>query len=159
MSDATPAEKAVAADLASPRFRVGEKRGHWRKVSYEFPLLFVAVAAVEPDGKASEYFFRFELTGFPGIAPEVKIWDLETQAVLAVAKRPKGSTRVIEAFKSWGSDSVYRPWDRNGGPHNNWTTTHPELTWHPKRELAFILEDLHGLLFSNATAHGNRPAA
>lgn len=152
-------ERAVAADLASARFRAGERRGCWRKVSYEFPILIVAIAGIEPDGKDSEYFFRFELTGFPGVAPESKIWDVATNTLLPTNKRPKGSHRVIEAFKSWGSESVYRPWDRHGGPHNNWTSTHPELAWHPKRDLTFILEDLHGLLISNALAYSNRPAA
>jgi hypothetical protein len=159
MNTDNPAEKAVNADLASARFRVGEKRGHWRKITYEFPILVVGVSAVEPDGTLSEYFFRFDLSGFPGTAPEVKIWDCETGAALSPAKRPKGSHRVAEAFKTWGNDTVYRPWDREGGQHNNWATTHPELAWHSKRELTFILGDLHGLLTSNATAHGNRPAA
>lgn len=153
------AEKTVAADLASPRFRVGERRGHWRKVSYEFPILIVAIAAIEPDGKSSEYSFRFELTGFPGTAPEVKIWDLATDALLSTDKRPKGSHRVNEAFKPWGNGSIYRPWDRHGRLHNNWETAHPDLAWHPRRDLTFILEDLHGLLLSNATVFSNRQAA
>lgn len=152
-------EKAVTVDLASARFRIGERRGHWHKVSYDFPVLIVAIAAIEPDGKSSEYSFRFELTGFPGIAPECKIWDAATNALLPNDKRPKGSHRVTEAFKSWGCESVYRPWDRHGGPHNNWISTHPDLAWHPKRDLTFILEDLHGLLTSNALAYSNRQAA
>jgi hypothetical protein len=153
------AEKAVAADLASTRFRAGARRGHWRKVSYEFPVLLMAVAATEPDGAASEYFFRFELTGFPGAAPEVMLWDVAATTLLAPNKHPKGTQRVTEAFKAWGKGSIYRPWDRHGSKHNNWSTTHPELAWHPKRDLTFILEDLHGLLTSNAAAHGNRPPA
>jgi hypothetical protein len=154
-----PAEKAVEADIASARFRVGAIRGQWRKISLDFPVLIVAVQAIEPDGRSSEYFFRFELTGYPGMAPEVKIWDCNTATVLAPDKRPKGSSRVTEAFKSWGSETVYRPWDRYAGPHNNWTTSHPDLAWHSGRDLAFILEDLHGLLTSNAVAHGDWPAA
>jgi hypothetical protein len=154
------AERTVASDLASARFRVGERRGRWRKVSCEFPILIVAVAAIEQDGTDSEYFFRFELTGFPGAAPEVKIWDLAANIPLAADKRPKGSNRVIQAFKCWGDElSVYRPWDRHGRLHNNWATAHPDLAWHPKRDLTFILEDLHGLLTSNAAAHCNRTAA
>lgn len=153
-------EKAVDADLASVRFRVGESRGHWRKVSYAFPILIVAVSAVDQDGTDTEYFFRVELTGFPGMAPEVKIWDLAANTPLPENERPKGSNRVIQAFKCWGNElSVYRPWDRHGRLHNNWTSTHPDLAWHPKRDLTFILEDLHGLLTSNAAKHRNRPAA
>ena len=153
----TPAEAAIAADLASPRFRVGVVRGHWRQVSYSFPVLTMAVAAIEPDRSGSEYVFRFELTGFPGTAPEVQIWDCDANAVLAQNRRPKGSARVLEAFKVWGPGTVYRPWERQSGAHNEWAKKYPELAWHPKRDLAFVLEDIHGLLISNAGPDGTRP--
>lgn len=159
MSDYSPAEKAVAADVASARFRVGVKRGYWRQVSFDFPILIIAVAAVEPDGSSSEYFFRFELTGFPGTAPEVKIWDPKANALLAADRYPKGSNRVTEAFKRWGNETVYRPWDRHAGAHGNWATVYATLAWKPERDLIFILEDLHGLLTSNAAACSNRPIA
>jgi hypothetical protein len=149
----SPAEQAIRADLDSARFRVGVRRGQWRQVSYVFPLLVVAVASTEPDGSSREYFFRFELTGFPGAAPEVRIWDPSTNNLLAPDKRPKGSTRVAEAFKAWGGGTVYRPWDRLAGVHGNWATAYPTLAWYPKRELTFVLEDLHGLLASNSAAH------
>lgn len=156
-----PAKAAADADLASPRFRAGVLRKHWRKVSYDFPLLIVAVAAVEPDGAASEYSFRFELTGFPAVAPAVQIWDCAKSELLAVDRRPKGSQRVAEAFKNWGpnKDTIYRPWERTSGAHNNWAQSHPDLAWHAKRDLTFVLEDLHGLLTSNAAACGSRQAA
>jgi hypothetical protein len=159
MTTHSPAEEAVAADLISPRFLAGGARRHWRRVSYRFPILVMAVAAIEPDGSSSEYYFRFELTGFPGVAPEVRMWDAEANAPLAPARRPKGSLRVTEAFKSWGNDTVYRPWDRHAGAHGNWATAYPMLAWHPKRDLTFILEDLHGLLTSNLAACSNRPMA
>ena len=155
-----PAKTAADADLACARFRAGVLRKLWRKVSYDFPLLIMAVAAVEPDGSVSEYFFRFELGGFPGVAPAVQIWDCAKNELLAENRRPKGSQRVVEAFKNWGPhNSVYRPWERTSGAHNNWAQSHPDLAWHSKRDLTFILEDLHGLLTSNAAARSNRPAA
>jgi hypothetical protein len=154
-----PAKTAVDADLASARFRAGVLRKHWRKVSYAFPVLIMAVAAVEPDGAASEYFFRLELTDFPGLAPEAKIWDCATNKALAKEKRPKGSERVTKAFQVWGSDTVYRPWDRQSAGHNNFARDFPDLAWHAKRDLTFVLEDLHGLLTSNAAAHSSRLAA
>jgi hypothetical protein len=159
MSNLCPAEQAVAADLVSARFRIGMKRGYWREVSYAFPILVISVAAVEPDGNSSEYFFRFELTEFPGTAPDVRIWDSETDALLTFDKRPRGSHRVTEAFKSWGNETVYRPWDRAAGAHGNWTTSYPDLAWNARRDLAFILEDLYGLLTSNVTARSSRQAA
>lgn len=159
MSAADATKEAVAADLTAARFRAGVIRRYWRQVSYEFPVLILAVLAVEPDGSPSEYSFRFELTGFPGTAPEVKIWDCKANDVLPQDKRPKGSERVTKAFQVWGPGTVYRPWDRHSSGHNNFARDFPDLAWHPKRDLTFILEDLHGLLTSNATARGNRPAA
>lgn len=153
------AKEAVAGDLASARYRAGVTRGHWRHVSYEFPILIVAIVGVEPDGSSSEYCFRFEFTGYPGTAPEVKIWDSTASVPLPLDKRPKGSDRVTKAFQVWGPDTVYRPWDRHSGAHNNFARDHPNLAWHPKRDLTFILEDLHGLLSSNSAARCNRPSA
>jgi hypothetical protein len=150
---------AVAADLASASFLAGVARGNWRRVAYSFPILTVAVAAVEPDGSRSEYAFRFELTGFRAVAPEARIWDLAVDKLLATHRRPKGSPRVVEAFKSWGDETVYRPWDRRAGAHSNWAQRFPALRWHPERDLTFVLEDLSGLLTSNALARGDRPAA
>lgn len=156
MTPEEAAQAAVAADLASARFLVGVLRKRWRQVLYDFPILIVAVSAIEPDGAASEYCFRFELSGFRGAAPEVRIWDLDTNSNLAAELRPKGSRRLAEALKSWGSDTVYRPWERHAGAHNNWAQSYPELAWNPRRDLTFILEDLHGLLTSNSLA---RPPA
>jgi hypothetical protein len=159
----TPAEaarQAVDADVASARFLAGVARKRWRRLSYEFPLLIVAVAAVESDQSLSEYAFQFELTEFPGIAPAVRIWDCKANSLLATDRRPKGSTRVEQAFKDWGDQhTVYRPWDRYGQTHNNWARDFPDLAWHARRDLAFILEDLHGLLTSNALAGAARAGA
>jgi hypothetical protein len=146
----------VERDLASAAFRAGVHRGQWRLLSYAFPLLFIGVTAIEPDGSPSEYAFRFELSGFPGTAPQVTIWDFESNAALDPNKRPTGSSRVVEAFKRWGNDTVYRPWDRLAGAHNNWSTIHPSMAWNPSRPLTFILEDLHGLLTSNILASNIR---
>lgn len=156
MTTKTPSEQAVDADLASAAFRAGVSRAQWRQISYAYPLLCLAVSAVEPDGTNSEYSFRFELSGYPATAPMVTIWDTESNAALEPTRRPKGTTRVVEAFKKWGNDTVYRPWERMAGAHNNWSTTHSGLAWNSSRRLTFILEDIHGLLTSNALAQGNR---
>jgi hypothetical protein len=36
---------------------------------------------------------------------------------------------------------------------------YPDLAWHPKRDITFTLEDLHGLLNSNALAYSARSAS
>ena len=142
--------------LTSAAFKAGVNRLQWRQLSYAYSILYIGVSAIESDGSSSEYSFRFDVSGFPGTAPQVTIWDLESNAALEPTKRPKGSARVVEAFKRWGNDTIYRPWDRQAGPHNNWSATYPALAWYPSRHLTFILEDLHGLLTSNALAQGSR---
>jgi hypothetical protein len=148
-----PATEAVLTDLSSPKFRAGVIQNRWRVVSHEQPVLIIAVAGQKAAGEACEYGFRFELSGFPGSAPEVKMWDINNNCLLPAGERPAWSPRVVEAFKMWGDhNTVYRPWDRVGGPHNNWNRDHPHLAWHPNRGLTFILEDLHGLVTSGAMA-------
>jgi len=88
-----------------------------------------------------------------------RVWDLATNALLAADRRPRGSTRVAEAFKAWGGGTVYRPWDRLAGAHGDWATNYPTLAWNPKRDLTFVLEDLYGLLTSNAAAQRARTPA
>ena len=154
-----PAETRVRVDLHDPGLIAGVAAGRWRLQSFGFPLLDFVVAATEPDGKASEYAFRADLTSFPAMSPMVRIWDIERGTPLAPQSRPTGNDRVAKTFQSWGDDTVYRPWDRLTGPHNNNAVTLPHLAWRSDRRLLFIFEDLHGILNLNARAHRLRSAA
>lgn len=154
-----PSIARVAADLEHGEFVSGCDAGRWRIVSYEFPILDFAIAATEPDGAASEYGFRAELSNYPAEAPMVRIWDHERNELLATDRRPKGGSRVKQSFKGWGEETVYRPWDRKTGPHGNNTAAYPHLAWNPERRLVFIFEDLHGILNSNARTQNRRATA
>ncbi len=154
-----PAVTAIKADLSASRFQAGVVRGLWRIILLEFPILMIAIAATEPEGTANEYVFHFELSGYPGDAPEVFIWDINTNQMLPAAQRPKGPLRVTKAFGDWDKHTVYRPWERHSGAHNDWARKYPDLVWHSKRDITFILEDLHGLLNSNSLSRSTRPAA
>jgi hypothetical protein len=149
----------VVADLEQPAFLAGCLAGRWRVVAWEAPILTVAITATEPDGTLSEYGFWAELSNFPSQNPMVRIWDLQAKTPLAPAQRPQGGTRVQRAFQHWGSDTVYRPWDRMTAPHDNNTANMPYLAWRPERHLIFIFEDLHAILNSNARAFRFRTAA
>ncbi len=152
---ASGSNAAVRADLECARFRAGVLRGHWRLDCYDYPVIEIVVMAVPGHQRRNEFSFRFEVSNFPTQAPEVKIWDPTSRGPLALAERPKGPAHVIDAFKDgWpgaGAPSVYRPWERHATTHNNWTTTHPRLTWHAGRDLAFVLEDLHVLINSSVS--------
>jgi hypothetical protein len=154
-----PAARRVEADLASLAFAAGVEAGRWRIVASAFPTLDIMIAATEPDGRASEYGVRFELSNFPATAPRSRIWNFAADTPLATPERPQGNRRVQVAFQSWGDDTVYRPWERNTGPHNSIAANSPLFAWRPDRTLAFILEDLHGILNLNARARRLRAAA
>ncbi|MFL6728209.1 MAG: hypothetical protein ACJ8FS_17090 [Sphingomicrobium sp.] len=154
-----PAAQRVAADMLGPDFVSGVEKGRWRLANQAFPVLDIAIAATEPNGEKKEYLFRFELTNYPAQAPMVRIWDADANAPLAREKRPQGNGRVALAFQVWGSDTVYRPWDRCTGPHNGNADRLAHLAWRSDRTLTFILEDLHGILNLNARTLRHRAAA
>jgi hypothetical protein len=152
-------ELRVQQDLASAAFRAGENYGHWWIVQPGYPRMLFEVAATEPDGQLSRYRFMAELSGYPGQAPHVRIWDKTVDAPLALPMRPRGCLRVTTTFQMWSGDTVYRPWERMSAEHNNFRVMFPQLAWHPARTLAFILEDLHGILNLNARPSRVRSAA
>ncbi len=154
-----PAEARVRADLDDPGFMAGVAQGRWRVHELAYPRLDFVIAATELDGTISEYGFRGDVTNFPAAAPMVRIWDLQANGPLLANLRPKGNQRVSITFQQWGDDTVYRPWDRQTGPHNNNAVNLPHLAWRPDRRLLFIFEDLHGILNLNARAHRLRAAA
>jgi hypothetical protein len=128
-------------------------------VSRVFPRLVVDISATEPEGTASVYRFNIELAGYPAAAPHVTIWDRQKDEPLPPTARPRGGQRVQTAFQAWAADTVYRPWERSAATHGNFHSLFPQLAWHPKRTLAFILEDMHGILNLNARAGRVRQAA
>jgi hypothetical protein len=156
---ADPSAAHVEADLQDPDFLNGLDAGRWRIISFAFPILDFAVSATEPDGSSKEYGFRAELSNYPSQAPMVHIWDHAANTHLPMDRRPKGGQRVSITFQDWTDKTVYRPWDRKTGPHISNSRDAPHLAWRPDRRLAFILEDLHGILNSNARARRVRAAA
>lgn len=156
---ADPSAARAATDLEDVGFRAGCDDGRWRIISFVFPILDFVVSATEPDGTKSEYGFRAELSNYPSLAPKVRIWDHTRNGPLSPESRPRGGARVQKSFQSWGSDTVYRPWDRETGPHGNNAAMFPHLAWRPDRRLIFIFEDLHGILNSNARAQPVRASA
>ena len=156
---ADPSIARVATDLEQVDFLSGCDAGRWRIISNEFPILDFAISATEPDGTASEYGFRADLSNYRAQAPMVRIWDHQQDIPLPGDQRPKGGVRVEKTFQYWNDDTVYRPWDRKTGHHSNNAAAFPHLAWNPERHLIFIFEDLHGILNSNARAQNLRASA
>ena len=153
------AQMHAESDLDESVFRAGVAAGRWRVINFKFPRLDFAILGTEPDGSRKEYAFMAELSNYPSQAPMVRIWDMQQDVPLDVAQRPKGNPRLEQAFQKWGSDTVYRPWERLTGPHNSNAGNLRHLAWHVERRLSFIFEDLHGILNSNARARRIRLSA
>lgn len=154
-----PAVALIEADLQSDAFQSGCREGRWRVVEFSYPRLDFKVSAIKADGSRTEYGFRADLLNYPGVAPEVRLWNLEDNRKPTAEERPTGGTRITETFKDWQEGTVYRPWDRQTGPHGNNAANKPQLAWKKDRELAFIFEDLHGILVSNGRKVAVRAAA
>ena len=101
---ADPSIARVDADLEQGDFLSGCDAGRWRIVFYEFPILDFAISATEPDGAASEYRIRGDLSNYAAQAPMVR--DLGPPP-LPGDRRPKGGERFEKTFQCWG-DTVYR---------------------------------------------------
>ena len=98
----------VEADLEQGDFLSGRDAGRWRIVSYESPILDFTISATGPDGAASEYGFRANLSNYAAQTPMVRIWDHERNAPVPGDRRPKGGERVEKTFRCWGENTVYR---------------------------------------------------
>jgi hypothetical protein len=136
----------MGADLESAAFKVGVARGMWQLVEAQFPFYVFAVTEDGSEGQDKEHFFRFELNGFPAVAPWAQIWDFAGSVELPLPQRPQRNTLQRESFKTWQQPAVYRPWDRFAGAHFDWNTKYPDLPWNPSRNLSFVLNDLHQIL-------------
>lgn len=144
---AAPDQRAVIACLESPRFRSGVDSGHWRLVATEWPHVVFAVSAAPRDGAPGEFGVRVELVSYPQQPPACTAWSLEHQRKLTAEERPTGE-RVGDVFKySWQEgEALYAPWDRSCARYSDWSTKHPALVWHARRDLTFVLRQVHALL-------------
>lgn len=145
-----PDERAVRAHLGGSRFQAGVEAGRWRLLYVVWPIATVAVSAAPRNGAPPEFAIRFELSGYPNTAPTGGIRDVDTDASLPADRRPKGNS-IGQVFRSdgWlgGATAMYAPWDRMGlQAHPDWARKYPRSAWNSRRDLTFILENIHKLL-------------
>jgi hypothetical protein len=143
-----PDERALRADVAKPRFRLGQIEGRWRLADITWPYVLIAVTA--KDGR--EYLLRFECSGYPQSPPTAGPWDPEKNAILAFDRWPRGAGgRVTCVFRpDWKNGSaLYLPCDREAiAGHENWRTEMPSKIWRPSEGIVQYLELVHELLHS-----------
>jgi hypothetical protein len=146
----SPDERALREHLARGRFQAGVAAARWRLIDVAWPYVLIAVSAANRPGSPTEFVIRFELTGYPHMAPTGGLWDTESDSSSSVDRRPKGE-RAAMLFRTdgWtgGATAMYAAWDRIGlQGHPDWAQKHPLEAWNPSREISFILSSVHEVL-------------
>lgn len=144
-----PDRVAFDADLLKPPYRAGELAGRWRVVEIAWPAATVMIAAVPRPGSPTEFAFRFDLSGYPAVAPTARPWDHVAKAPLPAHRWPTGTGVFASVFRPlWcGGSCLYLPCDRvSANGHPAWATQHPERLWNPSRGIVHYLEQVHALL-------------
>ena len=145
----SPDERVFREHLTDTRFNAGFKQGRWRIVgSIEWPHVLFAVSAATRENSPDEFFFRFNLSGYPGEAPTATPWDPRTESVLAPDLRPRGE-RVGNVFRSdWeNGQALYAPCDRVALRwHPEWRQSYAAYAWDGTKDIAWVLQFIYRLL-------------
>ena len=149
MNPQPPDERVLREHLNGARFQDGFDRGRWKIMSeIDWPIVVVAITAAPRKDAPTEYFLRFDLTGYPESAPTATPWNPSTGAVLESALRPKGEKVGAVFTNQWEhGKALYAPFDRVAlGAHPEWRTKFPYSAWNSERDLAWLLQIVHEML-------------
>jgi len=142
--------------VAGPEFQAGIDRGDWGFLTEDpahqnWPVVIIWVSAREKPGKPDRYYFRFELSGYPAIAPTACPWDAANNRRLDNALWPRGNALVSRTFNyGWNASALYTPCDRLAMTgHDIWKTQFPNLWWQPSFTIVVYLSFIHSLLHSS----------
>jgi hypothetical protein len=145
----SPEELAFAEHIVGARFQSGVDDGRWRLVSTTWPTAILAISAASRANSPAEFFFRFQLDGYPSIATAGPI-DPKTNQPLTAEMLPKGEI-VGSAFRAdWqGGQALYVPWDRLSiVGHEEWRTKHGAKLWNEEEGIVSYLRHTHELINS-----------
>jgi hypothetical protein len=150
---ASPDEQVLRAHLKSAGFQIGVADGRWRLESLTWPCAVIMVAAAPRTGTPGEFYFRFELTGYPEAAPTGCIWDVGSNAPLSGPRRPKDADgQILQLFRDNWMDgkALYAPFDRVALVDHGtaWADQWPMSKWTRDRDLVFVLRHIHDELNS-----------
>lgn len=147
-----PDERALRADVAAAPFLLGVHVGHWQVGAIDWPFVNIAVFAAARANAPSEWWFRFDCSGYPQQAPTARPWDVATSGPLPGCRWPGGKTRIPAVFRPDWKEGIclYLPCDRVAAAgHDAWRVDHPALIWSPSRGIVLYLGELHALLNSS----------
>jgi hypothetical protein len=152
-------EVALLRDLASPAFKVGERRGRWAALGIKFPHVMFFISAPGRVGGPKGFLLKSDCAGYSGTAPTSQLWHGGENKPLEEKYRPKNKEgNVMTAFGTWGP-CLYHPIDRLARDHGQWSTQHPEMLWTADKDITFLLETIHAILDSSEYAGADLPAA
>jgi hypothetical protein len=148
----SPDERAFRAHVAGGRFQAGVDRGEWRLVSIDWPHAVIAISAAPRAGAPTEFFLRFELTGYPNTGATAALWDPETQALLPDRTRPKVTWRPSPFRSDWQAGrALYLACDRVAASgHTDWPSKYPGDLWDTQRGISKYVRIVHDLLHEDA---------
>lgn len=154
----------LEAHLRRTRFSVAVEEGRWEVLRYDFPYLEVRVTGRSLLGVTHQMDFQLECRGYPAIGPFVQHWDSADGRRPAPPQAGTTAPSLVDALKTWnesgtGYGGIYRPWQRGAAGHNNWARLRPDLAWHARRDLTFIMEQLYALVSEQAAWLDRRVAA
>jgi hypothetical protein len=154
----------LEAHLRKTSFLVGVEEGRWKLLRYEFPLLEVRAFGCSILGTIHPMDFQLRCDGFPAIGPFVQHWDGHSGQRPSPPGADQAAPSIVDALKTWHEHGnvyggIYRPWQRGAAAHNNWAQLRPDLAWHRRRELTFIMEELYALASEQALWLDSRAAA
>lgn len=147
-----PDERALREDLAAAPFRLGEQVGRWRSGEIDWPGVHIGVSAAPRANAPSEWWFRFDCTGYPQQAPTARPWDIHGNQPLPGARWPGGRSRIPAVFRPDWKDGccLYLPCDRVAfAGHDAWRVEHPSLMWSPTKGIVLYLGELYALFNSS----------
>ncbi len=151
-----PAQRVLMSHLQAPEFLSGAAEGWWGHVAdarVTWPQVLLWIATPARPGAPDRFFFRLDLTGYPGDAPTGTFVDRKAWEPLELAHRPKGleGSRFAKVVRTdWESGrAFYHPFDRVAAKsHPDWATTMPRKQWTAAHTIARWLEEFHALFES-----------
>jgi hypothetical protein len=144
-----PDELAFREHAAAALFQQGVDRGYWRLLTVAWPHVVIAISAAPRPDSPEEFFFRFQLDGYPAVGTACPI-DIKTNETLQEEKRPKGEIVGFAFRPDWeNGEALYVPWDRRAiNTHPEWSSKYAGRLWENERGIISYLRRTHDLLNS-----------
>jgi hypothetical protein len=151
-STLAPDARILRVHLNRPEFVFGVDNGWWKELEWEFPHVYVEIAARAVPDQPTSYVFQFECSQYPQQAPLAFVWDRKSNGLLEDSKRPSGIDRVKLIFRTdWQGRHLYTAFDRHAlASHPDWPAQHIKTAWNSSFTIQMYVRHLYDLLHSQS---------